>query len=197
MADEDREGLHSDESLSAALEKLGRSAPRSAPPELGAGLARAFRRHHLRRRITRMGALLAALIAVFGGSLWLRTGPEHTKAAKQASAWAINSTRPAALPNAAATEPRHNSQAVSRRQTAVASTPKSKRHDPDRDLFVALPSFALETSLEDLRVVRVNMPASSLRLLGAYVNDELIPSRVTADLLVGTDGTPYAFRLIS
>lgn len=196
MADEDREGLHSDESLSAALQKLGRSAPGSAPPELGAALARAFHRHHLRRRITRMGVLLAALVAVFGGSLWLRTGPEHATTAKQAPALVIDSTQPAAIVNAAS-KLLHNATAVSRKRTAAASTLKGNRRDPDSELFVALPSFALETSLEDLRVVRVNMPASSLRLLGAYVNDELIPSRVTADLLVGLDGTPYAFRLIS
>jgi hypothetical protein len=41
------------------------------------------------------------------------------------------------------------------------------------------------------------MPVSSLRLLGARVNDELSSQQIVADILVGTDGTPYAFRIIS
>ena len=41
------------------------------------------------------------------------------------------------------------------------------------------------------------MPVSSLRLLGARVNDELITQQIVADLLVGADDTPYAFRIIS
>jgi hypothetical protein len=65
------------------------------------------------------------------------------------------------------------------------------------EVFVALPSFAFETQGEELRVVRVEMPVSSLRVLGARVNDELSTRRIVADLLVGTDGTPYAFRIIS
>jgi hypothetical protein len=65
------------------------------------------------------------------------------------------------------------------------------------EVFVALPSFAFETPGEELRVVRVEMPVSSLRVLGARVNDELSTRRIVADLLVGTDGTPYAFRIIS
>jgi hypothetical protein len=40
------------------------------------------------------------------------------------------------------------------------------------------------------------MPVSSLRLLGARVNDELSTQQIVADILVGMDGTPYAFRII-
>ena len=65
------------------------------------------------------------------------------------------------------------------------------------EVFVALPSFAFETPGEQLRVIRVEMPVSSLRMLGARVNDELSTRRIVTDLLVGDDGTPYAFRIIS
>jgi len=68
---------------------------------------------------------------------------------------------------------------------------------PGGDVFVALPAFAFETPGEQLRVIRVEMPVSSLRVLGARVNDELSTRRIVADLLIGTDGTPYAFRIIS
>ena len=63
--------------------------------------------------------------------------------------------------------------------------------------FIALPWFAFKTADEELRVVRVEMPVSSLRQLGVRVNDELITRRVVAELLVGPDGTPYAFRLLA
>jgi hypothetical protein len=66
-----------------------------------------------------------------------------------------------------------------------------------QEMFVALPSFAFSKPDEDLRVIRVEMPVSSLRLLGARVNDELVTRRIVADLLVGADGTPYAFRLVA
>ena len=73
---------------------------------------------------------------------------------------------------------------------------ESPLHRGDKP-FLALPSFAFVAPEEDLRIVRVQMPVSSLRLLGARVNDELITHDVVADLLVGADGTPYAFRLVS
>lgn len=73
----------------------------------------------------------------------------------------------------------------------------AQRVDAGGEVFIALPSFAFETPGEELRVVRVEMPVSSLRILGARVNDELSTRRIVADLLVGTDGTPYAFRIIS
>ena len=66
-----------------------------------------------------------------------------------------------------------------------------------KDDFVALPSFALVSPGEDFRVIRVEMPVSSLLLLGARVNDEMSTHHIVADLLVGNDGTPYAFRIVT
>lgn len=63
-------------------------------------------------------------------------------------------------------------------------------------LFVALPSFAFCAPHEELHVIRVNLPISSLRLLGAPVDEESMTRRVTTDLLIGSDGTPYAVRLV-
>ena len=82
--------------------------------------------------------------------------------------------------------------------TNQIATPLVRLDSPDtEEMFLALPSFAFVQPEEDLRVIRVEIPVSSLRLLGARVNDELITQRVVADLLVGADGTPYAFRLVS
>lgn len=63
-------------------------------------------------------------------------------------------------------------------------------------LFVELPSFAFCSPNEELHVIRVNMPVSSLRLLGAPIDEDSMNRRVTTDLLIGSDGTPYAVRLV-
>ena len=49
---------------------------------------------------------------------------------------------------------------------------------------------------DELRVVRLEMPGEDLRLVGAAVTEEIARRRVTADFVVGHDGTPYAVRLV-
>ena len=49
---------------------------------------------------------------------------------------------------------------------------------------------------DELRVVRLEMPGEDLRLVGAPVMEKLAGRHVTADFVVGHDGTPYAFRLV-
>jgi hypothetical protein len=153
----------SEELVTAALRELARSSPQSVSPESKAALARTFRRHHQRRRAVRVAAMVAAILAVTGASLWLHR----------------------AIRESARTRPAPGTSFVAQQVSAGV------------EVFVALPSFTFETPGEELRVVRVEMPVSSLRVLGARVNDELSTRRIVADLLVGTDGTPYAFRIIS
>lgn len=62
--------------------------------------------------------------------------------------------------------------------------------------FWALPSFDLIPSGDRLRVVRMQMRGEDLRLIGAPVAEEIARRRVTADFVVGHDGTPYAVRLV-
>jgi hypothetical protein len=83
----------------------------------------------------------------------------------------------------------HHPQAASRAATA-------QNNPASQEVFVALPSFAFCAPDEELRVIRVNMPTSSLRLLGAPIDEDLATRRVTTDLLIGSDGTPYAVRLV-
>lgn len=78
-----------------------------------------------------------------------------------------------------------------------AHSASARTNSAAEELFVALPSFAFRAQDEQLRVIRVSMPVSSLRLLGAPVNDEPMTRRLTTvDLLIGSDGTPYAVRLV-
>jgi hypothetical protein len=83
-------------------------------------------------------------------------------------------------------------------QISIGSAPGSQNlNNANAATFVALPAFALSRPDEELRIMRVEMPVSTLRLLGARVNEELSTQKIVADVLVGADGTPYAFRIIS
>jgi hypothetical protein len=90
-----------------------------------------------------------------------------------------------------------SSQRISRQSSTGRTLENHFFGDADASTFVALPSFALSAPDEELRILRVEMPVSSLRLLGARVNDELSTQQIVADILIGTDGTPYAFRIIN
>jgi len=50
--------------------------------------------------------------------------------------------------------------------------------------------------LESAMVVRVEMPMSSLRLIGLPVNEELAAERIQADVLLGQDGLARGVRLV-
>ncbi len=172
MANAEQDPHSSEELLSAGLRRLARSSPHTASPELERALVDAFYRRHRRRRTFRLALAVAACLALISGSLWWEVA--HTY---QSEPFASNH--------------RKGEQAV------TAITAKSHIFDhADASAFVALPSFALSRPDEEFRVLRVEMPVSSLRLLGARVNDELSTQQIVADILVGTDGTPYAFRII-
>ena len=67
-----------DARLSEALRGLAASSHRGAPAEIGAGLATAFRRHHVRRRLVRRMsvAALAACVTLVAGLMSLRSRHE-------------------------------------------------------------------------------------------------------------------------
>jgi ferric-dicitrate binding protein FerR (iron transport regulator) len=170
MANTEQNPRSSEELLSAALRRLARSSPQAASPELARVLVQAFHRRH-RRRTIRLALAVAAGIAFASGLLW----------------WRLVARNPS--------EPFTSNQQTG--QQYLIGLPAESEVFADASTFVALPSFASSRPDEELRILRVEMPVSSLRLLGARVNDELSTQQIVADLLIGTDGTPYAFRIIS
>jgi hypothetical protein len=62
--------------------------------------------------------------------------------------------------------------------------------------FVPLPAYDSATSTTDVRVVRMEVTGSDLMMVGAPVSAELADNRMLADFVVGSDGTPYAVRLV-
>jgi hypothetical protein len=189
MAESDQQP--SEELLSAALRELARSSPHSASDATRARVTQQFHRHRSRQKATRIVGIAVVAVVVIGGTLGVRTLFIHNHRLLQGTA-----PMSIAPPDVAVKAP---DRGVSQ-QVRGGKNIKGTLHPTASEMqasFLALPSYALATPGEDLRVVRVEMPLSSLRMLGARVNDEFATGTVVADLLVGPDGTPYAFRLVT
>jgi|GEM_PF-386011 len=75
---------------------------------------------------------------------------------------------------------------------APAPTPARR----DRGEFVVLDPAVLN-GVPDGYVLRMRVPATTLRQLGMPLGDEFIDGRIEADVLLGNDGTARAIRLVS
>jgi hypothetical protein len=178
-----------EEKLSAALRELAASSRQGASPELGLVLKGAFRTHHARRRrMQRMRvAILCICLAGFASLLLLRK-PVVKNMAGQAAVHTI--------------PPQEVSYPADTNASKASRLAPPRRTSPNRNIptaasaFVALPSFDMVSAADELRVVRLEMPGADLRLVGAPVTEKIARGRVTADFLVGHDGTPYAVRLV-
>jgi len=62
--------------------------------------------------------------------------------------------------------------------------------------FYPLPEAEALPAVENAMVVRVQMPVSSLQLMGVPVGDERADASVQADLLLGQDGLARGVRLV-
>lgn len=192
MSETDRFESRSNRLLSSALSDLARSSPHSASETTRKSLAREFQRYHRRRRAIRVTALLAIALVVFGGLLGL-----HNLRRNKVHVARVDMPAPTSGSLSKADAPAQDRRELPQSKSAKAHGRGAHSMSEKEPSFLALPAFALAMPDEDLRLVRVEMPLSSLRLLGARVNDEFITKTVVADLLVGPDGTPYAFRLVA
>lgn len=173
MANSQQNPRSSEELLSESLRRLGRSSPQAASPELERVLLQSFHRRYRRRRTLRFALAAAICLVIVSGLLW----------------WRLATWKPL--------ERSASSHRIDQQSSSRQSAESYNLGDADAATFVALPSFALSRPDEELRILRVEMPVSALRMLGARVNEELSTQQITADILVGADGTPYAFRIIS
>jgi len=216
MSGIDSKPSHSEGALPAALRRLARSAPHSGPPELGTGLAKAFRRHHFRRRVIRSGAVCGIVLAVAAALLLMSANhinqPGMSRGQPAAAGQAnvsVSVQREDKSSEEEADQTFKNRRVAKHARSArrVRADARSAAATSDsvptlsaattQERFVALPSFAFRVPGEELRIIRVSMPVSSLRLLGVQVHGEFSSRRITTDLVIGTDGTPYAFRPIT
>lgn len=186
----------SDARLSEALHGLAASSRRGAPAEVGAGLATAFRRHHARRRLVRrvsMGTIAAGLVVV-ASLMSLSSRSPHQVPGKeivkeQPSSVPAKSPEASTIAKIVPTPGRPAAKHV-KPKAANSSLASSSRQ------FLALPGYDPAVPADELRVVRVQVPASTLWQMGAPVSPDSGARKFMADFVVSQDGTPYAVRLV-
>jgi len=180
----------SEERLTAALRDLAAASKHGASPEIGLMLQDAFRRHHLRRRrVFRLRVAVVSICFAALASSFLLWKPAVKKAV------VVQNGPVVAIP----AQPAAHVEATSNSGTPSpvrARRTSRRKNTPAANTFVALPSFDLIPAGDQFRVVRLEMPGEDLRLVGAHVTEEIARRRVTADFVVGHDGTPYAVRLV-
>jgi hypothetical protein len=182
-----------EERLSAALRELAESSSQGASPELGLVLKDAFRRHHHRRkRMQRIGiGIVCISLAGLAAVLWPRKTQTPTQSPLKPQETVVHAILPQQPSRPANVQAPGGRRHVSPRKTS------SPRPSPAAaEAFVALPALAMRPADDELRVVRLEMSGEDLRLVGAPVTEKIARHRVTADFVVGPDGTPYAVRLV-
>lgn len=181
--------------LSSALHRLASGTERNAPEALQASLLGQFRRHHHRRRQKRFlaAASVAVLLLLVAGMLNLRAPVPGNELA---------TIPPPKLQKVAEVPTQPVAKHSDATQLAAHSITKHPRPATDEQTssesenFIALPSYDPATTSGELQVVRVELPGSELRMLGAPVLGDLSDQPVTADFITDRDGTPYAVRFV-
>lgn len=181
----------SDEKLATALRGVAAASSQGASAKLGAKLQAEFHRYHAHRRKIRRIQIGSATLCLSAVIALLLAGmhPKHP-AETRTSTQPLTPTVTVAT-TVAATMPKTTTAKI--RPVAAKRTKKA----PSTDDFMMLPSYDPAPVGDDLRIVRVELTGESLRRMGAPVTEELSDQRMKADVVVGTDGTPYAVRLVN
>ncbi|HEY5029077.1 MAG TPA: hypothetical protein VIK39_11755 [Candidatus Angelobacter sp.] len=179
--------------LTGALRHLAASSRQGAPAEIGAGLTMAFRRHHARRSLVRRMSVvaLAACIALVAGLVSMRSAhhaPRKEQPHEVAASVPDKPAHTAGVTTVAAT-PVHPAVRPARPKASAIRASSSRE-------FLALPGYDPAVPSDELRVVRVQLPASALWQIGAPVSPDSGARKFMADFVVSQDGTPYAVRLV-
>jgi hypothetical protein len=182
--------MQSEDYLAAALRALAeQDAGREAPESVEARLLQAFRRKQARRQWRNgLGWFLAAAAA--GLAIFFVAGSHE---------------RP--KPVAPAPVPRQLVAAVSAPAEIAAAAPKQVRPvrrrpiepiEQPRETFTQFfPLLDVAPPFERGELVRVVVPASTMRKVGLPVNQDHLTDRVYADVLVGQEGLARAIRFVS
>ena len=182
-----------DDRLKRAMRNLASTSQRGVSGEIGVGLTTAFRRHHARRRRIRrirVASLVACIMAIAGLFVLRVSHNGENKTQAQIEPVIVPARGPEVIPTASV--PKQKPRAVRKHlpPKATASTVEYSRE------FVALPAYNPAVPTDDLHIVRVQLPTSTLWQMGAPINPAAPDRRVLADFVVGQDGTPYGVRLV-
>jgi len=152
--------------LLEGLRALASDGPREAPLHIEQQLRAQFRRQNRRRTLMTWAAPAFAVASAAGIALFL---------------W-IHAPKSPSVPAATA-------------QMVAASAVASGAEEDTDTGFYPLPEAEALPAVENAMVVRVQLPVSSLELMGVPVGEERADASVQADLLLGQDGLARAVRL--
>jgi len=192
--------MQSEEYVAAALRALAeQDGERQAPEDLEIRLRQAFRRKQAHRR-WRSGvgwalAAAAVLTAVFLAGVRQGTSPARSVPPQRVA------TRPPQLavvdpPQVETPVAEQAAPAIVRRRPLVqpAPPPISQSREVVTQFF---PLLDVAPPFERGELLRVTVPASTMRRVGLPVNEDRLSDRVYADVLVGQEGLARAIRFVS
>ena len=212
--------LHDVRALSAAFESLARADDsKNAPPWIENRVVMAFRaqaqRTVRRSRLTWTFAAAAALALTLGaGLLWHRTVAFNSTGSRRVAQGSSQPAMTYAAAGSMAAERRAQPQGVKPKPSRQAPTGHHLRHRPVEHTpaaprppevlpsqemadFLPLPFADREEPLGAGAIVRIQLSEGSLGLLGVPVSDPTSSQPVTADVMLGQDGTARAIRFVS
>jgi hypothetical protein len=176
----------SDESVQDLLRALAEAdASVEAPPELEARLRKQFRsrkRQRLWRRSTVWAVSAAAVIAL----VFVFVNRRPTVAPVNP---VVVSTPPVTLPEVSA--PPLSQTAVAPKQRPMARP--QRRQEIVTDFF---PLMDPAPPFERGQLLRIELPASAMQMVGLPVHEQRLADLVQADVLVGEEGLPRAIRFV-
>lgn len=177
--------MQSEDFLAAALRALAeQDREREAPHAVEARLVQAFRRRRIRKKLTPIA--LASLAAAAGLVVFLAMGSsERPKPA--APAPVVKRFETAAPP-------------VERAAAPAAKAAHKTRPIPRQPREIVTQFFPLLDAappFERGELLRVTVPASTMRKVGLPVNEDRLTDPVYADVLVGQEGLVRAIRFVS
>ena len=175
-----------DPELKEAMRALAATGPREAPPHVERVLLATFRARAQRRRVERLGyaaTAIAGMAAAVAGLFWL--GPFVSKH-RSGAVHAIQTTSPQSPVQPVEQAPDWRGEV----RDSMA------RNDDVESGFYPTPEADELPPLETAVVVRVEMPMSSLRLMGFPVSEDSSADPIQADVLLGQDGLARGVRLV-
>jgi hypothetical protein len=176
----------SDPKLLEGLRALAADGPREAPAHVEERLLGELRRRsRARRRNLWLAAGAGAIAAGIALLIWIRPSP--TKPAPMVAQLAAPVKREAVV---------QASTLAPASQKAVRMRRAPKRGAEVAINFYPLPGADELPPVESATIIRVQLPMSSLRLIGVPVSEERAGDSVQADMLLGQDGLARGVRFV-
>jgi hypothetical protein len=177
----------SDESVQDLLRALAEAdASAEAPPEIEIRLRNQFRSRK-RQQVWRQAAMWAASAAAVIALFVVFAGRKP----------AVVPANPVVMSPPAVTVPQVAAPSIS--QTAVAPSLRPIAVRPRQRQEIVTDFFPLmdpAPPFERGQLLRVELPASAMQMVGLPVHEERLADRVQADVLLGEEGLPRAIRFV-